>query len=151
MVSLLRRKGMRTYMPKAAEIKKKWYVVDAQGKILGRLASKIAQILRGKGKPDFTTHLDGGDYVIVINCDKVRLTGKKEREKVYYHHTGYPGGLRKVSFSKFMKQKPEELFREAVKGMLPHNKLGKKILFKLYIYKGDKHPHQAQKPEPLKF
>ncbi len=140
---------MKTYTSKLEEIKKNWYLVDAKGKVLGRLASEVAKILRGKNKPQFTPHLDVGDFVVVINADKVILTGKKEKTKTYYHHTGYPGGLRAVPFSKYIKNKPEELFNHAVKGMLPHNRLGRKTLSKLFVYRGDKHPHQAQKPEPL--
>ncbi|KPJ68619.1 50S ribosomal protein L13 [candidate division WOR-1 bacterium DG_54_3] len=140
---------MKTYTPKPGELKKKWYLVDAKDKVLGRLASEVAKILRGKNKPQFTPHLDLGDFVVVINADKVVLTGKKEKTKTYYHHTGYPGGLKAVSFSKFIREKPEELFTHAVKGMLPHNRLGTKILSKLFVYRGEEHPHQAQKPEPL--
>ncbi|MDP3025341.1 MAG: 50S ribosomal protein L13 [candidate division Zixibacteria bacterium] len=140
---------MKTYTPKLNEIEKKWYLVDARGKVLGRLASKVAQILLGKGKPKFTPHLDSGDYVVVINCDKVMLTGKKTRLKTYYHYTGYPGGLKKEEFSKLIKEKPEKVFIHSVKGMLPHNRLGDKILSKLFVYSGEKHPHQAQKPVSL--
>ncbi len=140
---------MKTYVPKIDEVSKKWYLVDARGKVLGRLATQIAKTLRGKNKPQFTPHLDVGDFVVVINAEKVVLTGKKEKTKTYYHHTGYPGGLRAVSFSDYIKTKPEELFTQAVKGMLPHNRLGRKILSKLFVYRGEKHPHQAQKPEPI--
>jgi len=140
---------MKTYTPKQDEIQKRWYLVDAKGKILGRLATQIAKVLRGKNKPQFTPHLDLGDYVVVINAEKVILTGKKEKIKTYYHHTGYPGGLRAVSFTNYIKNKPEELFTQAVKGMLPHNRLGRKILSKLFVYRGEKHPHQAQQPEPI--
>jgi large subunit ribosomal protein L13 len=135
------------FKPKINEIEKRWYLVDARGKVLGRLATEVAKILRGKNKPQFTPHLDVGDFVVVINAEKVILTGKKEKTKTYYHHTGYPGGLKVVPFSKFIKNKPEELFTRAVKGMLPHNRLGRKILSKLFVYRGEKHPHQAQKPE----
>lgn len=140
---------MKTYTPNPNELKKKWYLVDAKGKVLGRLASEVAKILRGKNKPEFTPHLDLGDFIVVINADRVILTGKKEKTKIYYHHSGYPGGLKAVPFSKYIKEKPEELFAHAVKGMLPHNRLGRKILSKLFVYRGEKHPHQAQKPEPL--
>lgn len=140
---------MKTYTPKLDESKKKWYLVDAKGKVLGRLASEVAKILRGKNKPEFTPHLDLGDFIVVINAERVILTGKKEKTKIYYHHSGYPGGLKAVPFSKYIKEKPEELFTHAVKGMLPHNRLGRKILSKLFVYRGEKHPHQAQKPEPL--
>jgi large subunit ribosomal protein L13 len=141
---------MKTYTPSIAEIERKWFVVDAQDKILGRLATKVAGILMGKGKPQFTPHLDVGDYVIVINADKVTLSGKKPGIKTYYRYSGYPGGLKSTTFSKYLKEKPEELFSHAVWGMLPKNKLGRKMLSKLFVYRGEKHPHQAQQPEPLK-
>ncbi len=141
---------MKTYTPKMSEVKKRWFVVDAKNKILGRLATKVATILLGKNKPLFTPHLDVGDYVIVINADRVILSGKKQNTKTYYRYTGYPGGLKSVTFSKYLKEKPEELLIHAVKGMLPQNRLGRKMLSKLFVYKGDKHPHQAQKPEALK-
>lgn len=141
---------MRTYTPSIPEIERKWFVIDAEKKILGRLATKVANLLMGKGKPSFTPHLDVGDYVIVINANKVVLSGKKENTKTYYRYSGYPGGLKSVVFSKYLKEKPEELFTKAVWGMLPKNKLGRKMLSKLFVYRGDKHPHQAQKPELLK-
>lgn len=141
---------MKTYTPKMSEVKKRWFVVDAKNKILGRLATEVATILMGKNKPLFTPHLDAGDYVIVINADKVILSGKKEKTKNYYRYSGYPGGLKSVTFSKYLKEKPEELFIHSVKGMLPKNRLGRKMLSKLFVYRGDKHPHQAQKPEVLK-
>lgn len=141
---------MKTYTPKMSEVQKRWFVVDAKNKILGRLVTQVATILMGKNKPLFTPHLDVGDYVIVINADRVTLSGKKPNTKIYYRYSGYPGGLKAVSFSKYLKEKPEELFVHAVKGMLPHNRLGRKMLSKLFVYKGDKHPHQAQKPEVLK-
>jgi len=141
---------MKTYIPKMSEVKKRWFVVDAKNKILGRLATEVATILMGKNKPLFTPHLDAGDYVIVINVDKVILSGKKEKTKNYYRYSGYPGGLKSVTFSKYLKEKPEELFIHSVKGMLPKNRLGRKMLSKLFVYRGDKHPHQAQKPEVLK-
>lgn len=141
---------MKTYIPSVSEIERKWYVVDANSKILGRLATKVAGILMGKGKPHFTPHMDVGDFVIVINADKANLSGKKETTKTYHRYSGYPGGLKSTTFSKYVKEKPEELFRKAVWGMLPKNKLGRKMLSKLFVYRGDQHPHQAQKPEPLK-
>jgi large subunit ribosomal protein L13 len=141
---------MKTYTPKQKEIEKRWWVVDVKGKILGRCATQIAGLLMGKGKPLFTPHLDTGDYVVVLNCDKVMLSGKKENTKTYYRYSGYPGGLKSVVFSDYLKKKPEELFIHAVKGMLPKNKLGRKMLSKLFVYRGDKHPHMAQKPEALK-
>jgi len=141
---------MKTYVPKISEIKRNWHLVDAKGKILGRLATEIAKILRGKTKPEFTPHLDLGDYVVVVNADKVILfSDKKERGKVYYHHTGYPGGLKKVSFTKLKKEKPERIIRDAVSGMLPHNRLGRKMISKLFVYAKEKHPHKAQNPKPL--
>jgi large subunit ribosomal protein L13 len=140
---------MKTYVPKKEEMQKKWYLVDAKGKILGRTASKIASLLLGKNNPLFTPHLDSGDYVIVVNAEKVVLSGKKEETKSYYWHTHYPAGLRSVVFSKWMKENPEDVLQNAVKGMLPHNRLGRKLLSKLYVYQGEKHPHQAQKPEKL--
>lgn len=141
---------MKTYVPKMSEVKRQWYLVDAQGKILGRLATGIAKILRGKTKPEFTPHLDLGDYVVVINAGKVILfSDKKEKQKTYYHHSGYPGGLKKITFAKMKKEKPEQIIRDAVSGMLPHNKLGRKIISKLFVYVGGDHPHQAQKPQSL--
>jgi len=147
---LVKGEKMKTYTPKMSEVKKRWLVVDAKNKILGRLATKVATILMGKNKPLFTPHLDVGDYVIVINADKVILSGKKQKTKMYYRYSGYPGGLKSVTFSNYLKEKPEELFIHAVKGMLPHNRLGRKMLSKLFVYRGDKHPHQAQEPEILK-
>ncbi len=146
----MRREQMKTYMPRVEDVEKKWYVVDVRGKILGRVATKVAELLMGKGKPQFTKHLDLGDYVVVINADRVRLSGKKESQKEYFHHTMYPGGAKKIVFSKYIVSKPEELFRKAVKGMLPHNRLGRKMLSKLHVYRGESHPHQPQKPLELK-
>jgi len=140
---------MKTYIPKLSDLNKKWYVVDVNGKVLGRQAGRIARILMGKNKPQYTPHLDAGDYVIVVNADKVVVTGKKAFQKEYYRYTGYPGGLRKTGFQKMIATKPEFLFRETVRGMLPKNRLGRKMLKKLFIYRGSEHRHQAQKPEPL--
>ena len=140
---------MRTYIPKANEIERKWYVVDASGLVLGRLATKIATVLRGKNKPQFTPHLDGGDFVVVINAEKVRLTGKKADIKTYSHYTGYPGGLKQEVFSDVQRRHPERLVEWAVWGMLPHSRLGKQQIKKLKVYRGTAHPHQAQKPENL--
>ena len=147
---LVKGEDVKTYTPKMSEVKKRWFVVDAKNKILGRLATKVATILMGKNKPLFTPHLDVGDYLIVINAERVILSGKKQKTKTYYRYSGYPGGLKSVTFSKYLKEKPEELFIHAVKGMLPHNRLGRKMLSKLFVYRDDKHPHQAQKPEVLK-
>ncbi len=140
---------MRTYIPKEAEIEKKWYLVDAEGKILGRLASKIAQILSGKNKPIYTPHLDVGDFVVVINAQKVKVTGGKEEKKMYYHHTGYPGGIKGIVYEDLLKKKPAMIIQEAVRGMLPKSKLGRKMFKKLKVYAGSEHPHQAQKLEKI--
>jgi large subunit ribosomal protein L13 len=148
--NLQKERWMKTYTPKISEIERKWFMIDAKSKILGRLATRVAGLLMGKGKPQFTPHLDVGDYVIITNADKVILSGKKQNTKTYYRYSGYPGGLKSMVFSKYIKEKPEELFTRAVWGMLPKNKLGKKMLTKLFVYRGVKHPHQAQKPEPLK-
>jgi len=139
----------KTYSMKASEIDKKWYIIDADGKILGRLASEVAKILRGKNKPTFTPHLDMGDNVIVINAEKVLLTGRKSEEKEYFSHSGYPGGEKFTNIRKIMKEKPEFVIETAVKGMLPKNRLGRKIAGNLKVYAGEEHPHQAQKPEVL--
>ena len=140
---------MVTYIPKLNEINQKWLVVDADGQILGRLASEVASILRGKNKPIFTPHMDVGDNVIIINAGKIRVTGKKAKTKKYYRHTGYPGGLRSDSYSDLIKSNPAKILEKAIWGMLPHNKLGKKIYKKLKIYAGNEHPHEAQKPEKI--
>lgn len=138
---------MKTYMAKPAEIERKWYIIDASGQTLGRLASEVAAILRGKHKPIYTPHVDTGDYVIVINADKVVLTGDKLDKKMYRHHSGYPGGLKEMSYREFLQKKPEKAIEVAVKGMLPHNRLGRQMFKKLKVYRGSEHPHQAQKPE----
>ena len=140
---------MSTYFPKEGEIARKWYVVDASGQPLGRLSSRVASILMGKESPKYTPFLDTGDHVIVINADKVKLTGMKSEAKVYQHYTGYPGGLRTEAYTKRMTRKPELVIEEAVKRMLPKSKLGRQMISKLKVYRGDKHPHQAQKPEGL--
>ena len=142
---------MKSYIAKSAEVERKWYVVDAEGKTLGRLASEIAMVLRGKRKPTYTPHVDCGDYVIVINAEKVEVTGKKRKEKIYKRHTGYPGGLREVTFEKLQARKPEEIIRHAVKGMLPDGRLGRQMFKKLKVYAGPQHEHAAQKPEELNF
>ena len=128
---------------------RQWYVVDAQGKVLGRMASEIAKVLRGKNKPIFTPNLDAGDFVIVINAREVKLTGKKLQKKIYYRHTEYPGGIRERTAERMLEEKPEHLVRRAVKGMLPKNRLSRKLVNKLKIYAGPEHPHEAQKPKPL--
>lgn len=142
---------MKSFIAKPHEVERKWYVVDAEGKTLGRVASQVASVLRGKNKPTFTPHVDCGDYVIVINADKVQVTGKKAKEKVYKHHTGYPGGLRETTFEKLIARKPEEVIRHAVKGMMPKGKLGRQMYKKLKVYAGPEHGHAAQKPEVLEF
>lgn len=138
---------MKTYMAKPAEVDRKWYVIDANGQTLGRLASEVASILRGKHKPTYTPHVDTGDFVIVINADQIVLTGNKLQQKKYRYHTGYPGGLREVDYKTLMQKRPEKAIEIAVKGMLPHNRLGNQMIKKLKIYRGSEHPHQAQKPE----
>lgn len=140
---------MRTFTAKTAEIEREWYVVDAEGQTLGRLASRIAPIIKGKHKPIYTPHLDCGDYVIVINADKVRVTGQKMDQKFYHRHSGYPGGLRSISLRDQLATYPERVLQSAVKGMLPKNKLGRRMIKKLKIYAGDSHPHQSQQPKPL--
>lgn len=140
---------MKTYVPKADEVKREWYVVDAAGQTLGRLATRIATVLRGKHKATFSPHLDGGDFVIVINAERVALTGRKRQQKVYYHHTGYMGGLRELPFERMVESHPERVIRLAVWGMLPHNRMGRALLRKLKVYAGPQHPHQAQQPKPL--
>lgn len=142
---------MKSFIAKPHEVERKWYVVDAEGKTLGRVASQVATVLRGKNKPTFTPHVDCGDYVIVINAEKVEVTGKKRKEKVYKHHTGYPGGLRETTFDKLIEKKPEEVIRHAVKGMMPKGKLGRQMYKKLKVYAGPEHDHAAQKPEKLEF
>jgi large subunit ribosomal protein L13 len=140
---------MKTYQAKKEETEHQWYLVNAEGKVLGRLATELAKILRGKKKPSFTPHVDTGDFVIVVNAGKVTLTGKKMKDKIYYHHTGYPGGLKAISAEKLMAKKPTEILRIAVRGMLPKNSLGREMLRKLKIYAGANHPHEAQKPVSL--
>ena len=132
---------MKTRSIKQSEINKKWWLVDAQGQTLGRFSSKIAQILRGKHKVDFTPNMDMGDFVIVINAEKIKLTGTKENDKVYFRHTGYPGGVKETKYSEMLQKFPERIVESAVKGMLPHNRLGRKILLNLKVYKGQEHPH----------
>jgi large subunit ribosomal protein L13 len=138
---------MSTYFPKAGEIARKWYVVDASGQTLGRLASQVAVILMGKQNPRYTPFLDTGDHVVVINADKVKVTGMKAEQKLYQHYTGYPGGLRTEDFRKRFVRKPEAVVEAAIRRMLPKTKLGVHMLSKLKVYRGDKHPHEAQKPE----
>ena len=138
-----------TYSAKQSDIKEKWIIVDAKGAVLGRLASNIAARLRGKHNPLFTPHVDAGDWVVVVNADKVVLTGRKWQKKNYYRHSGYIGGLKTITAQKLMEKRPEDLIRFAVKGMLPKNRLGRKLFKKLKVYSGDQHPHAAQQPEAL--
>jgi large subunit ribosomal protein L13 len=140
---------MKTYTAKPGEIERRWYVVDAEGQNLGRLATRIADTLRGKNKPQFTPHVDTGDFVVVVNAEKVAVTGKKLDEKIYYRHSGYPGGLKQRTLREQLDRRPTEVLRTAVKGMLPKNKLAARQLTKLKIYAGPEHPHTAQAPQPL--
>ena len=140
---------MKTYTVRKGDIKREWYVVDAQGKTLGRLASEIAKILRGKHKPIYVPHLDCGDYVIVVNAEKVRVTGKKLDQKFYYRHSGYPGGLKSINLRDQLQKHPTRVMEAAVRGMLPKNRLGRAMIKKLKVYAGDLHPHQAQQPKAL--
>lgn len=141
---------VKTYLPPEASLEREWYIVDATDKRLGRLASEIAQVLRGKNKPEFTPHLDTGDFVIVINAEKVAVTGKKRTQKLYRRHSGRPGGMKTETFAKLQQRLPERILEHAVKGMLPKNSLGKQLFTKLKVYAGPTHPHEAQKPKELK-
>ena len=140
---------MNTYRAQAADVQRNWYVVDAEGVVLGRLASQVASILRGKHKPTYTPHVDTGDYVIVLNADKIVLTGKKLDQKVYYHHTGFPGGLKETVYRRLLAEKPEFAIQHAIVGMLPKGPLGRKMAKKLKVYAGSEHEHAAQQPETL--
>lgn len=140
---------VKTYYPKADEITREWYVADANGQILGRFATKVAEILMGKHKPTFTPGVDTGDYVIVVNCERIIVTGKKLDDKKYYHHTGYPGGIKEISLRDLLAKHPDRVMQKAVWGMLPHNKHGRKLLKKLKVYAGPDHSHGAQNPKPL--
>lgn len=142
---------MKTFSPKPEDINREWFVVDAEDKILGRLATQIAHRLRGKHKPEFAPHVDNGDFIVVVNCEKIKVTGKKMTDKKYYRYTGYVGGLRETSLSDMLTKKPEEVIRKAVQGMLPKNRLGAAMLKKLKIYTGSEHPHAAQNPQTLDF
>jgi len=145
----MKAKLQKTFTPRPSDIDRKWYVVDAEGIPLGRLASEVAQILRGKHKPAFAPHMDMGDYVIVVNADKVAVTGNKETQKVYYRHSGFPGGLRSDTLAKMRVDHPDRLVTNAVRGMIPKNRLGRQTLTKLKVYAGPDHPHRAQEPQPL--
>lgn len=140
---------MKTFSANQDSVKRDWYVVDAEGKTLGRLASEVAVRLRGKHKPEYTPHVDTGDYIVVINAEKVAVTGKKATDKMYYRHTGFPGGLKEASFEKLIERKPTLIIEKAVKGMLPRNPLGRAMARKLKVYAGAEHPHTAQQPQPL--
>ncbi|MCK4369180.1 MAG: 50S ribosomal protein L13 [Dehalococcoidales bacterium] len=135
---------MKTYSTKASDIKRQWHVIDASGKVLGRLATRVASLLMGKHKPIFSRNLDTGDFVVIINADKVRVTGNKAEQKLYYRHSGYPGGLKSISLGRMMQTKPTRVIEQAVKGMLPHNRLGASMMKKLKVYAGENHPHLAQ-------
>ena len=142
---------MKTYMANPDKIERKWYVVDAEGQTLGRLAAEVAKVLRGKNKPEFTPHIDTGDNVIVINAEKIKVTGKKLDQKVYYHHSDYVGGMKETTLREMMAKKPEQVIELAVKGMLPKGPLGRTMIKKLHVYAGAEHAHQAQKPEVFTF
>jgi large subunit ribosomal protein L13 len=142
---------MKTYIPKKNEIERSWWLINAEGKILGRLATQVADLLRGKGKPQYVDFLDCGDYVIVINAEKIKISGNKLAQKKYYSHSGYPGGTKEKTLGEMMEKKPEEVIKKAVRGMIPRNKLGQAIHKKLKVYQGPDHPHEAQKPKEYKF
>ena len=141
---------MKTFSARPTDIDKKWYLVDAEGQVLGRMATRIADILRGKDKPIYTPHMDTGDFVVVINAEKVVVTGKKAEQKEYQRYSGYPGGLKKIPFQRMLKTHPERIVEHAVRGMIPHNRLGRAIIKKLKVYAGPMHPHESQQPELLK-
>jgi len=140
---------MKTFSAKSSEVKRDWYIVDASDKVLGRLASEIAHRLRGKHKPEYTPHVDTGDYIVVVNAEKIAVTGNKENDKVYYHHTGHPGGIKSTSFKEMIAKHPARVIETAVKGMLPKNKLGRAMMSKLKVYAGEQHRHIAQQPKSL--
>ena len=144
-------KQMKTYSIKAGEIQKDWFVADAENKILGRLASEVAQVLKGKHKPTYTPHMDMGDFVVVVNAEKVRVSGKKEMQKTYFSHSGYPGGTKELDLYTLRRKHPERVIQNAVKGMLPHNSLGRDMMRNLKIYSGPDHPHSAQEPKVMEF
>jgi large subunit ribosomal protein L13 len=142
---------MRTFIPKNEDIEKKWWLIDADGKVLGRLATEVADLIRGKKKPMFTSHLDTGDFVVVVNAEKIKVTGKKIDQKVYYSHSQYPGGLREDRLKDLLEKKPEDVIKKAVWGMIPKNKLGRAVYKKLKVYRGPHHPHEAQNPQEYQF
>ncbi|MFI3271168.1 MAG: 50S ribosomal protein L13 [Pseudomonadota bacterium] len=140
---------MKTFSPTPADINREWFIVDATDQVLGRLATQIAHRLRGKHKPEFAPHMDNGDFIVVTNCEKIKVTGNKMAQKMYYNHSGYVGGLRETTLEKMLERKPEEVLMHAVRGMLPRNRLGRAMLTKLKVYSGSEHPHEAQKPAPF--
>ena len=140
---------MKTYLANSLTVERKWHLVDANGKTLGRLAARVAMLLRGKHKPTFTPHVDTGDHVVIINADKIRLTGEKFQTKIYHHHTGYPGGIKSISAERLHAKDPTAILTKAIRGMLPKNPLGKQMAKKLKVYAGESHPHDAQRPEPI--
>lgn len=142
---------MKTYLATSEDVTQKWFVVDAEGKTLGRLATRVADVLRGKTKPQFTPHVDCGDFVVIINAEKIKVTGKKETQKIYYRHSGYPGGFKQESLKALRQRRPTAIVERAVKGMLPHTRLGARQFTKLKVYAGAEHPHQAQQPEVLQW
>ncbi|MCK4336766.1 MAG: 50S ribosomal protein L13 [Candidatus Aminicenantes bacterium] len=142
---------MKTFVPKNSEIKKKWWLINAQGKILGRLATEISILLRGKNKTEYTPFLDSGDFVIIINAEKIKVTGDKLEQKKYYSHSGYPGGIKEITLKELLDKKPEDVIRKAVWGMIPKNKLGRAVYKKLKVYRGPDHPHKAQSPQEYEF
>ncbi len=139
---------MKSYVARPHEVERRWHLIDAEGQTLGRLATEIARVLRGKNKPQYTPHVDTGDFVVVVNAEKVVVTGRKAEQKVYYRHTGYPGGLKETSYEVMLQRKPTEILRRAVRGMMPKTRLGRQQLRKLKIYAGPEHPHEAQNPQP---
>ncbi len=140
---------MKTFSAKPHEVKRDWFVVDATNKTLGRLATEVARRLRGKHKPEYTPHVDTGDYIVVVNAEKVKVTGRKETDKIYYHHTGFPGGIKSINFEKLVDKHPERILEKAIKGMLPKGPLGRDMYRKLHVYAGGEHKHQAQQPQDL--
>lgn len=141
----------KTYSPNPDNIERKWWVIDAKDQTLGRLASRVAHLLKGKHKPEYAPHADVGDFVIIINCDRIHVTGRRLDQKIYYHHSQYPGGLKSISLRRQLEKHPERVIELAIKGMLPKNRLGRQMIKKLKLYAGSEHPHQAQKPEPLAY
>lgn len=142
---------MKTYVPKKDEVEKKWWLIDADGKILGRLATEVATLLRGKHKPQFSSFLDTGDFVIIVNAEKIKMSGRKLEQKMYYSHSGYPGGIKTKTLRELMDEKPEDVIKKAVWGMIPKNKLGRAVYKKLKVYRGPDHPHEAQRPQEYVF